>query len=142
MKTRCGACGRLQLGGRLHAPPPSHPSPSPARALPPQSEALAQLQDKGFEQAERGSALLGYVVAGPCAGVLLATRSKQKAMLPGGHTVYVVTDSQWVIVPLLVSAARLAGRHAPQPKCQPLSPCRVPVTPGPCPLCSPAERGC
>lgn len=92
-----------------------------------QSEALVQLQDRGFEAAERGSALLGYVVAGPCAGVLLATRSKPKATLPGGHTVYAVTDSQWVIVPLLVSAAAgratpptqsawlSAGRHLPRP---------------------------
>ena len=52
--------------------------------------------------AERGCALLGYVAAGGLAGVLLATRAREKAVLPGGHTVYAVTDSQWTLVPLQV----------------------------------------
>lgn len=61
--------------------------------------------------AERGCALLGYAVAGPTAGLLLATRVREKAVLPGGHTVYAVTDSQWTLVPLQVrgGVALLAG---------------------------------
>lgn len=52
--------------------------------------------------AERGYALLGYAAAGATAGVLLATRVREKAVLPGGHTVYAVTDSAWAMVPLQV----------------------------------------
>ncbi len=54
--------------------------------------------------AERGYALLGYAAAGATAGVLLATRVREKAVLPGGHTVYAVTDSAWAMVPLQVRA--------------------------------------
>ena len=77
-----------------------------------QNEALDHLKDRGYEVAERGLALLGYVVAGPAAGVLLATRVREKAVLPGGHTVFAVTDSQWVLVPLQVGGAEqhVAGR--------------------------------
>lgn len=57
---------------------------------------------RGYEVAERGYALLGYAAAGATAGVLLATRVREKAVLPGGHTVYAVTDSAWVMVPLQV----------------------------------------
>ena len=34
--------------------------------------------------------------------MLLATHVREKAVLPGGHTVYAVTDSAWVMVPLQV----------------------------------------
>ncbi|EFN60062.1 hypothetical protein CHLNCDRAFT_133330 [Chlorella variabilis] len=85
-----------------------------------ESEALIQLQCRGFELVERGCALLGFVAAGPAAGVLLATRVREKAVLPGGHTVYAVTDSQWLIVPLqneaadAAQAAALAGLPPPR----------------------------
>lgn len=106
VRMRSGAGGRYPSA--LEIPSPSHCLP-PSLLLALQSEALAQLHSRGFELAERGSALLGYVMAGPAAGVLLATRSKEKAVLPGGHTVYAVTDSQWIIVPLLVRNARRGG---------------------------------
>ncbi|PSC67116.1 putative phosphoinositide phosphatase SAC9 isoform X1, partial [Micractinium conductrix] len=76
---------------------------------PGQSEALDHLQGRGYEVVERGYALLGYAVAGPAAGVLLATRVRDKALLPGGHTVYAVTDSQWTSVPLQNEAADAAA---------------------------------
>jgi len=67
---------------------------------------LDHLQGRGYEVVERGYALLGYAVAGPAAGLLLATRVREKAVLPGGHTVYAVTDSQWAVVPLQVRWVR------------------------------------
>ncbi|KAL4449511.1 hypothetical protein ABPG77_007155 [Micractinium sp. CCAP 211/92] len=73
-----------------------------------ESEALDHLQARGYELVERGCALLGYAVAGPTAGLLLATRVREKAVLPGGHTVYAVTDSQWTLVPLQNEAADAA----------------------------------
>ncbi|KAL4443884.1 hypothetical protein ABPG75_011621 [Micractinium tetrahymenae] len=73
-----------------------------------ESEALDHLQERGYEVVERGYALLGYAVAGPTAGLLLATRVREKAVLPGGHTVYAVTDSQWTLVPLQNEAADAA----------------------------------
>ena len=58
---------------------------------------------------ERGYALLGYAVAGGTAGVLLATRVRDKVVLPGGHVVYLVADSQWTLVPLQVGYTRRAS---------------------------------
>lgn len=40
---------------------------------------------------------------GATAGLLLATRVREKGVLPGGHTVHLVTDSQWVLIPLQAS---------------------------------------
>lgn len=85
-----------------------------------ESEALDHLQSRGYEVAERGYALLGYGAAGATAGVLLATRVREKAVLPGGHTVYAVTDSAWAMVPLqneaadAAAAAALAGLPPPR----------------------------
>lgn len=73
-----------------------------------QSEALDHLASRGYEVVERGYALLGYAAAGPHAGLLLATRVREKAVLPGGHVVYAVTDSQWVLAPLQVRCGCLA----------------------------------
>lgn len=77
-----------------------------------QASALGMLRGRGYEVAQRGCALLGYVAAGGTAGVLLATRVRKKATLPGGHAVYLVTDSQWVLIPLQVGPGR-AGAGAP-----------------------------
>ena len=49
---------------------------------------------------ERGVALLGYAAVGSAGLVLLATRTRPAAVLPGGHVVRLVTESRWVIVPL------------------------------------------
>lgn len=45
-------------------------------------------------------ALLGYMAIGSAGLVLLATRTRPAAVLPGGHVVRLVTESRWVTVPL------------------------------------------
>lgn len=72
------------------------------------------LRERGYEVAQRGCALLGYVAAGGTAGVCLATRMRKKATLPGGHAVYLVTDSQWVLIPLQVRTAGSAASNCCQ----------------------------
>ena len=67
-----------------------------------QASALSKLRPQGYEVALRGCALLGYVAAGCTVGVLLATRVRKKCTLPGGHAVFLVVDSQWVLIPLQV----------------------------------------
>ena len=89
--------------------PAAQPS---ARAWPAQSDALDHLAARGYEVAERGYALLGYAAAGPQAGLLLATRVREKAVLPGGHVVYAVTDSSWAMVPLQVRSRLGRGAAA------------------------------
>ena len=49
---------------------------------------------------ERGVALLGYAAIGSAGLVLLATRMRPAAVLPGGHVVRLVAESRWVTVPL------------------------------------------
>ena len=51
---------------------------------------------------ERGCALLGYVPIGNIGMLLLATRLRTAAMLPGGHAVRLVTESRWLQLPLQV----------------------------------------
>lgn len=67
------------------------------------------LASRGYDVCLRGSALLGYVAAGGTAGVLLATRVRKKCTLPGGHAVYLVVDSQWVLIQLQVCITPCAG---------------------------------
>lgn len=49
---------------------------------------------------ERGVALLGFAAIGSSGLVLLATRTRPGAVLPGGHVVRLVTESRWIAVPL------------------------------------------
>lgn len=49
---------------------------------------------------ERGVALLGFAAIGSSGLVLLATRTRPAAVLPGGHVVRLVTESRWIAVPL------------------------------------------
>ena len=51
---------------------------------------------------ERGCALLGYAPIGLMAFVILATRVRPAATLPGGHLVRLVAESRWLQVPLKV----------------------------------------
>ena len=51
---------------------------------------------------ERGCALLGYVPIGNIGMLLLATRLRTAAVLPGGHAVRLVTESRWLQLPLEV----------------------------------------
>ena len=51
---------------------------------------------------ERGCALLGYVPIGNVGMLLLATRLRTAALLPGGHAVRLVTESRWLQLPLEV----------------------------------------
>lgn len=62
--------------------------------------ALFQLEKRGYETIERGYALLGYAVVGSMAGILLASRVKDKGTLPGGHSIYLITENTWVMVQL------------------------------------------
>ena len=51
---------------------------------------------------ERGCALLGYAPIGNIGMLLLATRLRTAAVLPGGHAVRLVTESRWLQLPLQV----------------------------------------
>ena len=68
-----------------------------------QAEAVSHLVACGYEVFQRAATLLGYAAVGSTAGILLATRLRKKAELPGGHAVYLVTESQWVLVSLQVN---------------------------------------
>ena len=52
---------------------------------------------------ERGCALLGYAPIGNTGMLLLATRLRSAAVLPGGHTIRLVAESRWLQISLLVS---------------------------------------
>ena len=54
---------------------------------------------------ERGCALLGYAPIGHLAFVVLSTRVRPAATLPGGHMVRLVAESRWLQIPLQVWAA-------------------------------------
>jgi hypothetical protein len=51
---------------------------------------------------ERGCALLGYAPIGNIGMLLLATRLRNAATLPGGHIIRLVTESRWLQLPLQV----------------------------------------
>jgi len=51
---------------------------------------------------ERGCALLGYVPIGNVGMLLLATRLRSAATLPGGRIMRLVTESRWLQLPLPV----------------------------------------
>jgi SacI homology domain len=48
----------------------------------------------------RGTTLLGYTATDTLAGILLATKVTTKATLPGGHSINLVTDGRWELLPL------------------------------------------
>ena len=76
---------------------------------------------------ERGCALLGYAPVGNVGLLLLATRLRTAATLPGSHTVRLVTESRWMLLPLEVGAQPSCGLlswHAPQLLHQTCSPGR------------------
>ena len=52
---------------------------------------------------ERGCALLGYVPIAGTAMVVLATRVRPAATLPGGHIVRLVVEHKWLQLPLQAS---------------------------------------
>lgn len=56
----------------------------------------------GGQVMERGQALLGYVPVGDVGMILLATRLRVAAVLPGGHQVRLVAESKWLHIPLQV----------------------------------------
>lgn len=61
---------------------------------------------------ERGCALLGYVPIGNIGMLLLATRLRTAAVLPGGHAVRLVTESRWLQLPLEVSFHVTSAQNA------------------------------
>lgn len=81
----------------LHLTDPS--SPPPLHAIV-QLAALSSLHALGYEAEHRGDALLGYVATRCVAGVLLATRTREKGVLPGGHALLTLTESAWLLLPL------------------------------------------
>jgi hypothetical protein len=60
------------------------------------------LFDMCVQVVERGCALLGFAALGNVGMLLLATRARAAALLPGGHAVRLVTESRWIQVPLQV----------------------------------------
>lgn len=69
---------------------------------PTESCVFSHLQHSCLQIVERGCALLGYAPIGLMAFVVLATRVRPAATLPGGHLVRLVADSRWLQVPLQV----------------------------------------
>lgn len=62
---------------------------------------------------ERGCALLGYVPIGNIGMLLLATRLRNAATLPGGHIMRLVTESRWLQLPLPVKSMTLSTLSFP-----------------------------
>jgi hypothetical protein len=56
-----------------------------------------------------GKAVLGYVVYGPVALLLMAESVRVSAILPGGHEIKTVTQSKWHRISLQVHMAALAS---------------------------------
>lgn len=63
---------------------------------------ISPLPNSCLQIIERGCALLGYAPIGLMAFVVLATRIRPAATLPGGHLVRLVAESRWLQVPLQV----------------------------------------
>ena len=61
---------------------------------------------------ERGCALLGYIPVGHMAFVVVATRVRPAATLPGGHLVRLVADSRWLQIPLQVILRMQSQQHS------------------------------
>ena len=59
---------------------------------------------------ERGCALLGYAPIGNIGMLLLATRLRTAAVLPGGHAVRLVTESRWLQLPLQVQVCAVTAQ--------------------------------
>uniref|UniRef100_A0A1D2A0P7 Phosphoinositide phosphatase SAC9 n=2 Tax=Auxenochlorella protothecoides TaxID=3075 RepID=A0A1D2A0P7_AUXPR len=72
----------------------------PGPGFPSELAALSSLHALGYEAEHRGDALLGYVATRCVAGVLLATRTREKGVLPGGHALLTLTESAWLLLPL------------------------------------------
>lgn len=75
---------------------------------------MSQLGQSHAQVVERGCALLGFAPIGPVAFVVLATRLRPAATLPGGHLVRLVADSKWLHIPLQVhQLQRCMAVHLP-----------------------------
>ncbi len=74
--------------------PPLHSSPFS------QASALAALTKQGYMEIARGTTLLGFTATDTLAGLLIATKVTTKATLPGGHSINLVTDARWELLPL------------------------------------------
>ncbi len=97
------------VGGHL---PSSVVAYTKIHRLPGQAEPMVHMQIM-----ERGCALLGYAPIGNIGMLLLATRLRTAAVLPGGHAVRLVTESRWLQLPLQVhtcAASAQRGRNIPR----------------------------
>lgn len=66
-----------------------------------ESSALEYVNREGqHEVVASGKAVLGYVVVGPWALLLLVERTRVSVTLPGGHEIKTVTASKWQRIPL------------------------------------------
>ncbi|KAH7615657.1 hypothetical protein Ndes2526B_g09598 [Nannochloris sp. 'desiccata'] len=74
-----------------------------------EASALASCTKQGYMEIARGTTLLGFTATDTLAGLLLATKTTTKAMLPGGHAINLVTDARWELLPLDSSSS--AANH-------------------------------
>jgi hypothetical protein len=91
--THCAIGSGKALSDALQSPPVIFFIGAHATALKPHAQIL-----------ERGCALLGYAPIGNVGMLLLATRLRSAAVLPGGHVIKLVTESRWLQLPLEVRA--------------------------------------
>ena len=93
----------------------------------PQIFQTAWRQGRCLQILERGCALLGYAPIGSIGMLLLATRLRSAAVLPGGHLIRLVAESRWLQISLLVSALQPKTWFAQScdafPSCFPLCGC-------------------
>ena len=57
----------------------------------------------GVLQVHKADALIGYAPIGGTAQFLLAKKTKAVSILPGGHVVHMIAESQWLRFSLQVS---------------------------------------
>lgn len=65
-----------------------------------EASAVGSLYKQGYVEVIRGCSLLGFIATESMAGVYVAVQTLSKVILPGGHTVQMVTEAQWVMCQL------------------------------------------
>jgi hypothetical protein len=70
-----------------------------------EASAVESLYRQGYKEVARGCGLLGFIATESLAGVFVALQTLPKMTLPGGHSVQLVVEAQWIMCQLDKSAS-------------------------------------
>lgn len=73
---------------------------TPEHTFTDEASAVESLYRQGYVEVVRGGGLLGFVATESLAGVYVALHTLPKATLPGGHSVQLVMEAQWIMCQL------------------------------------------